>query len=70
MSPTRVVAKPVHAYQSALKVILLSEAGRRLLTSEPVTDADVADFRGRAVGTNDSFSNAGSIATSGISRSS
>jgi hypothetical protein len=40
-----VAAKPVRANQSALKVNLLSEAGRRLLTSEPVTDADLADFR-------------------------
>jgi hypothetical protein len=45
MSHTRVAAKPVHANQSGLKVNLLSETGRRLLTTEPVTDADLADFR-------------------------
>lgn len=32
----------------ALKLNLLSETGRRLLTSEPVTDADLADLRGEA----------------------
>src|SRR5438094_9932014 len=45
MSHTNVVTKPVSAPQAALRVNLLSETGRRLLTSEPVPDADLAEFR-------------------------
>src|SRR5438046_690145 len=45
MSHTIVATKPVSAPQAALRVNLLSETGRRLLTSEPVTDADLTDFR-------------------------
>src|SRR3954468_11445528 len=48
MASATLTTNPAARSAVTLKLNLLSEGSRRLLTSEPVSDADLADFRSEA----------------------